>query len=505
MADEEVLEAEETMEAGEGGDEPDFAARLKEAVEVDVSDAGTLRKRITVTVPRETIDEQQSEQFDELSREAQVPGFRRGRAPRELIVKRFGRDVGEQLKTEVLSRGYMAAIEKVDLKVIGDPEMIVTGDDGVERAVTVEEAFDTIAMPADGPMSFTCEVEIRPEFDLPVLEGFEIKKPVVEITEEDIQKQVDRIRAMQGTYEPVVGKAKEDDLIIADVKLSIDGKETKKEENVTLAARPQRVDGVALEDLGKALVGKKAGDKVSIETKVGDEHPTAEWRGKAAQFDFVLHDVKRLALPEIDETFLSSMGFESEEEFRGWVRDDMTARLGDAIRDGLRGQVRAYLQENTKVDLPTGLSHRQTDRVAELRKIDLRRRGVPDSEIDKHLDELRLEAQTEAVSDLKLFFIMEKLSEELDVHVGEDELNGQIALMAQRYNRRFDRMRDELAKGEGLTNLYLQMRDEKIIDLLITRAKIVETEGPKKSGEKSAAKKTSKKKRSSASDSKTDE
>lgn len=505
MAEKKLLETAEPIEEVEEGEEQDFAARLKEAVQVDVADAGTLRKRLTVTVPRETIDEQQSEQFDELSREALVPGFRRGRAPRALIVKRFGRDVNEQLKSEVLSRGYMAAIEKIDLKVIGDPELIVAGDDGAERVVSVEEAFDTIALPADGPMTFTCEVEIRPEFELPALEGFEIKKPVVEISGEDIQKQIDRIRAMQGTYEPVVGKVKEDDLVICDLTLSIDGKEIKKEENVSVAARPQRVDGIAVEDLGKALVGKKAGDKLSVEATVGDDHPQAEWRGKNAQFDFVLHDVKRLALPAVDEAFLSGLGFDSEEELRNWVREDMSARLGDAIRDGLRGQVREYLLEKTKVDLPSGLSHRQADRVAELRKIELRRRGVPDAEIDKHLDELRLQARTEAVSDLKLFFIMEKLSEELDVHVGEDELNGQIALMAQRYNRRFDRMRDELAKGEGLTNLYLQMRDEKIIDLLITKAKIVETEGPKKSAAKTAAKKTTKKKRSSARESKSDE
>lgn len=505
MADEEVLDAEATTEETEGGDEPDFATRLKEAVQVDMTDAGTLRKRLTVTVPRETIDEQRSEQFDELSREALVPGFRKGRAPRALIVKRFGRDVGEQLKSEVLSRGYMAAIEKAGLKVIGDPELIVAGDDGGERVVSVEEAFDTISMPADGPMSFTCEVEIRPEFELPTLEGFEIKKPMIEITDEDVEKQVDRIRAMQGTYEPVVGKVKADDLVVVDLTLSIGGKEVKKEENVSVAARPQRVDGIALETLGDALVGKKAGDKVSIDAEVADDHPSADWRGKSARFDLVLHDVKRLALPPVDEAFLSGLGFESEKEFRGWVRDDMTSRLGDAIRDGLRGQVREYLLENTKVDLPKGLSHRQAERAAELRKIEMRRRGVPDSEIAKNLDELRLQARSEAISDLKLFFVMEKLSEDLDVHVGEDELNGQIALMAQRYNRRFDRMRDELAKGDGLTHLYLQMRDEKIIDLLITKARIVETEGPKKKAAKEPAKKSTAKKASSASKSKTED
>lgn len=505
MAEDDVLDAGETTEEANETETPDFAERLKEAVVYDVTDIGPLRKRLSIRVPRETIDEQQSEQLDELSREALVPGFRRGRAPRTLVVKRFGRDVDEQLKSEVLSRGYMAAVEKGDLKVIGDPELVLTGDDGKESLLSVEEAFDKLTLPAEGDMSFVCEVEIRPEFDLPELEGFELKKPVVNISDEDVQKQIDRLRGMQGTFEPVEGKIKEDDLVIADMVLSVDDAEVKREENATFAARPQQIDGIAVEDLGKALVGKKADDKVTVEADVPDDHANKEWAGKKASFALTIADVKRLALPAIDEAFLKNVGFESEDELRDWVREDMTARLGDAIRDGLRRQVREYLLEKTEVELPEGLSSRQAGRAADMRAMELRRQGVPDAEIDKHADEIRVQARAEAVNDLKLFFIMEKLAEALDVHVGEDEINGQIALMAQRYNQRFDRMRDQLSRGDGLTSLYMQLRDERIIDQLIMKAKVVEAEGPKskggeKSSDKPAKKKTSKKSGKSASD-----
>lgn len=493
MSDEELLEAEESAAAEEGEEEPeekDLAAKLKEAVQVEVADAGTLRKRLTVSVPRETIAEQQTEQFDELSRDALVPGFRKGRAPRKLIIKRFGRDVNEQLKIDLLTRGYLAAVDKADLRVLGDPMICLPGERGGERLVSVEDAFDEIDLPAEGSMRFVCEVEVRPRFELPALEGIELKKPMVEITDEDVDAQIDRLRGLQGTFEPVIGKVKEDDLVVVDLKLSIADKEAKSEENVQLAARPQVIEHIPVETLGEALIGKKAGDRAFVEVVAPQDHPTAEWRGQNARLELLIHDIKRLSLPELDERFLSDVGFDSAEELRKWVRQDMTARLGETIRDGLRNQACQYLLENTSVELPEGLSHRQAERVADRRLIELRRQGVPEADIHKRLDELRVKAKDDAVRDLKLFFIMEALAEKLEIHVGEDEVNGQIALMAQRYGRRFDRMRDELAKGDGLTNLYLHLRDEKIVDWLITKARITETPGPDKTAAKRRTKTT---------------
>ena len=117
--------------------------------------------------------------------------------------------------------------------------------------------------------------------------------------------------------------------------------------------------------------------------------------------------------------------------------------------------------------------------------------GVPEAEIDKRIDELRTTARKEAVEHLRMTFILEKISEEWDVHVSEEQVNARIAEIAARYNRRFDRVRDELSKGDGLTSLYMQVRDEEIVDRLIEQAEITETEEEvKKTGKsKPAAKK----------------
>jgi len=121
--------------------------------------------------------------------------------------------------------------------------------------------------------------------------------------------------------------------------------------------------------------------------------------------------------------------------------------------------------------------------------------GVPEAELNKVADELRVRAHDQVVDDLKLFFVLERIAEDREIEVSEERINGAIAHIAQRTNKRFDRVRDELSKGDGLVSLYVQLRDEQILDSLIEDAVITEEQGPKKK----AAKKPPAKKKKTAS------
>ncbi len=322
-------------------------------------------------------------------------------------------------------------------------------------------------------------MEVQPEFELPQLEGIALEKPKIEITDQDVSEQVDRMRSMRGTYEPVEqGGIEQDDLVIADVKMTVGAEVIKQEENVRLAARPQRVDNIAVEKLGEVLAGAGVGDTRTVEAEVPQEYERPELAGKTATFELTVHDIKRLVLPTLDQELLSALGFDSEEELRDGVRRDMEARLDETIRRGMRAQVFQYLLGEIKLDLPAGLSQRQTERVVARRMLELRREGVPEAEIEKRLDELRTSASDQAAADLKLFFIMEKIAEVLKVEASEEEVNGQIGLIARQYNRRFDRVRDELAQSGMLNQLYLQIRDDKIVDHLLEKAEVTDKEVP---------------------------
>ena len=508
---EQMSDEETTVEQEEGVDESteelskeeQAMADLKEAIKVQREDIGALRLKLTVTIPEETINERRSEQFTELKREAVIPGFRKGHAPMQLVEKRFASDVGEDIKSRLISSGILAATEKEGLNILGEPifrtrvEEERVGEDQktekveVEKLLPLAKALEAMTLPRTGDLTFTCEVELKPEFELPELAKIPVKKPAVEIDDDDVEEELRRMRAMHGTFKPVAdGPVEEDDMLYANMTMKVDGKTIETDENCELAARDMRIKGVPLIGLADAVVGKKQGDRVSFEAGVPDDHDIVDIRGKKAEFEFTINEIKRLDIPPIDEAFLSSMGMDSEKELREQIRDGLQSGLDQTVKRGMREQVGAYLIEKTALEIPESLSQRQTERSIARRMIEMYQYGVPEAEIKKAVDQMRTKAHDQTVRDLKLYFILEKIAEEREIDVPEEQINAAIAQIARRTNKRFDRVRDELSKGDGLTTLYLQIRDQQVIDRLLEDAEITEIEGPKKKAEPKAEKKT---------------
>ncbi len=510
MADEEVLDQETGAEGEteELSEDQKLMAELKEAVSVKKEDLGGLRLKLTVTVPRDMIEGRMSKEFAELKREAAIPGFRKGHAPLKLVEKRFATDVGQQLKSQLLGSGYLAAVEKEEIKPLGDPliwckvkeERI--GEDGkprnieVEKLLPIDRALDHMNLAKEGPLTFSCEMEVKPEFEIPEVKGIPVKRPVLSIGEKDIDEAITRLRYRDATFEPVEkGGVEPNDMLYVDLKVNVGGELLASEQNVDIAARPMRLHGVPLANLADILAKKKVGDVVSHEAVVPDDHDKVELRGKKARFEFTINEIKRLSTPPVDAEFLENAGFESEKDFRGAIREQLEARLERTIKEQMLEQVGDYLIENAQLEIPAGLSQRQTDRSVARRMIDLLQRGVPQVEIERALDEMRTKAHDQTIRDLKLFFVLEKLAADRKIDINEEELNMAISDIARQSGKRFDRVRDELSKGDGIAMLYLRLRDEKVLEEILTDAEVTEGEVPKsKSSGESASEKSPKKK-----------
>ncbi|UCE60959.1 MAG: trigger factor [Phycisphaerales bacterium] len=510
MTDEEAaVEPQEDIESEEQAEEPSeeeqAMAELKEALKVEKEDLGALRLRLTITVPRDTLEERSDKQFAELKREATVPGFRKGHAPLELVQKRFASDVGEQLASEVIGQGYTAAVEKEDLKPLGDPLFVVkakekrTVDGKTEtveqdKLVGFEQALDHLKMPKEGDMTFSCEIEVKPEFEVPELEKIPVERPAITVDDGDVEEELRRMLMWRGTYKPVEdGPVELDDMLYVDLKMSVDGEVINSQENFDLPARDVPVLGIQVTGLGDGLVGKKVGEQATCTADIPDDYDNVDIRGKSAVFEITIQEIKRLELPPIDETFLAATGYDSEKELREAIRTELTSRIDRALKRALHEQIGQHLVENTSLEIPEGLSQRQTARSLMRQQVEMMQAGIPDAEVAKRIDEMRAGAHDQVVKDLKLFFIMEKIAEERNITVPEERLNAAIAMIAQRSNKRFDRVRDELSKGDGLATLYLQLRDEQILDALLEDAEVTEVPPPKKK-KKSAKKKATKKK-----------
>jgi trigger factor len=201
-------------------------------------------------------------------------------------------------------------------------------------------------------------------------------------------------------------------------------------------------------------------------------HPNEQVRGKEVEIEIALKDLKKLEPVEVNQEFLESLGFEKESELREALREQMVERIDYDVKQAMREQVNRHLLENVNITLPAKLSDRQEQRIVQRRAIDLMMRGMQQEQIAANLERLRSGARDEAVRELKLFFMLQKIANDRDVDVDEPELNGRIAMLAAQRGVRPEKLKQEMAKDGTLANLYVQLREQKAVDQIIADAQI---------------------------------
>ncbi|MBN1796337.1 MAG: trigger factor [Sedimentisphaerales bacterium] len=446
---------------------------------VTVTDAGPCRKKVVIEIPAETIRKSTDEQYNELRRNSIVPGFRKGRAPRRLLEKRFGKEASEQIKLKLLAEASDSAIEENKLNILGEPDV----------------DYEKIELGEDAPLKFEFEVEVRPEFELPALEGINVERPKLEITDEQEDSEIERICKWSGLWAP--RKEDEtielDDQIIADVILKVEGvEEEQRHDNVEMYARPSGFVGpVPVDKLDELLIGAKAGEDKETSVDIPETFFREEYRGKKVDVKIEIRDVKYLKPAELNETFLNGLGVESEEKLRENVRQNLQARSERQIRIGMVEQVYKYMQDNTKLELPTNVVANYSANLLRRQYANLVSRGLPKEQIAERMDHLKAGSDQQAKEQLKIYFIMDKVAEKLKVEVTDEELNGQIAQLAVQQGQRPEAMRQQMERSGSLEQFRQQIRDEKCVDKILESAKIAEVE-PKKSAKKSTKEKSKK-------------
>ncbi len=447
--------------------EPEFVYPVK------VEEIGPAARRVTVEIPRERIVAKLDEQYKELRQQAAVPGFRVGHAPRKLLERRFSEDVKDQVASTLVRESYAQALEKNKIEVIGEPEFANK---------------EAMKLPDEGSLNYTFEVEVSPKITVPDFASMKVKKPKITITEANVDQAMQNLREQQGTLIPVEDRSVESgDYLTADVHIKVDGAVVGHQHDGQVVARGGRIAGIEVEDLDKQLAGAKPGETRTINTRAPDTHSNEKMRGKDVQIEIAIKDIKRLELAEINATFLEDLGFDNEQELRDALREQMEEKINSDIQQAMREQVNRFLLENTPVDLPYKMSSRQADRVVSRRALDLMQRGMPREQVQANLERLRTGAADEAIRELKLFFILQKIAADMEVDVNEGELNGRVAMLAAQRDQRPEKLKQEMQKEGSLADLYVQMREQKAVDKILEKAQVEDVEMTPQQGEAAAA------------------
>jgi len=449
------------------------ATELKNTVTIE--EAGPCKKRVSVEIPEEAIKKAADEQYETLRKEALVPGFRKGRVPRRLLEKRFGKETSEQIKLKLLADASDSAIKDNELDTLREPDV----------------DFEKIELPDTGALKFDFEVEVRPEFELPELKGIAVEKKKLEVTAEQVDGELKQLQKYAGLWTPrKSGAAVElDDQIIADVVLKAEGAEEKEKlDNIEIPVRPNGfVGGVPVEKLDELLVGAKADQTKKITVEVPKTYFREEYRGKKVDIEIAIKDIKWLKSAEMNEDFLKRFGVEDESQLREKLRDSLQNRLEQQVRGDMAEQIYKYMLDNTNFELPTDIVAEHSASLLQRQYVSLLQRGLAREQIEEHMEQLRAGSEQQAAEQLKTFFIMDKVADKLKVEVNEEEINGHIAQLAVQQGQRPERMREQMLRDGSLTQFRLQVRENKCITKLLESAKIKEVE-PKKKTKKTGTK-----------------
>jgi len=458
---------------------------------VTIEDAGPCKKKVMVEIPEETVKKATDSQYETLRKDAMVPGFRKGRVPRRLLEKRFGKDATEQIKLKLLADASDAALKDNKVKSIREPDV----------------DYEKIEIPVSGPMKFEFEVEVRPEFELPSLEAIAINKPKLAVTDEQVSGEIDNLQKWSGVWVPKEGgKVAAGDQVIADVVMKTEGvEEEEKFNNMEIFARAGGfIAAVPVENLDEVLVGAKAGDVKETSVDVPKTYFKEEYRGKKVNIKIEVKDIKSLRPAEIDEGFLKRFGAESEDDLKEKMRDMLQGKLEQQVRTDMAGQIYKYMLDNTKFDLPLSVVADQAMTLLQRQYTNLLKQGLSKEQLDEHMEQMRAGSEEQAKEQLKTFFIMDKVAEKLGIEVTDEEVNGHVAQIAIQRGQRPERLREDMLRDGTLAQFKLEVREEKCIAKLLETAKITEVEPEKKAYKAPKHEKHEKHEKSEKSETKTD-
>jgi trigger factor len=440
-----------TAEVEDGEKKPE---KLGQSVEI--KDVGPCKKHIKVTVNREDIDKRLSEKFSELVTDSNVAGFRPGKAPRKLVERRFQKDVGNQVKSEVLLASLEQLAEDHDIAPLSAPNI-----DPLK-----------IELPPQGPLVYEFEVEVRPQFDLPNYKGLKLRRIVHTFTPEEIEQEERRLLTPYGQIVPKPeGNTQLYDIVVADVttrdgeRLLSEIKESSFRVNKQLAFK----DGIAKTFL-EQIQGVNAGDTRVVDVTLSTQVSDATLKGKTVQATFVVKDVKSVRLPELTHDFLNTFHVRTPEQLRELVQVVLQRRLEYQQRQSIRQQVLEHIAAASTWDLPEDLLLRQSRRALQRRVMEMKADGISEDEINSRMRLLQQDVIKSTELALKEHFVLQKIAEVEKIDVNDEDLDDEIERLAEQNDESPRRVRARLEKEDMLEALAIEMIERKALDLILDTA-----------------------------------
>lgn len=434
------------------------------AIHVTAEMLGACRRLLKIEVPTADVDKEFDLMAREYTRYARLPGFRPGKAPRQLVEKRFAAEIEQEVQKSLIPKAYREAIRTQSLQPVGLPEI------------------KDVQFGRGKPLAFTAELETAPDFALPDYKGIPVTRMPVTVTDEDVDKAIQSLAAQRAELVDATGRGLAmEDFAVVNFSAVSDGKPLA-ELAPAAKALAERKDLLLLMSpdafvpgFCEQLVGAMVGEKRQVLVDFPADFQVAEIAGKKATYFVEVVGIKQRKLPPIDDALASSFGKDlTLDTLKAAIRADIQRERERAAQSDAKNQVVEYLLSRTTFDLPPAMLANETRHVIQDIVRENTMRGIAKETLVEKKDEIFQFASKSAADRLKASFILGRIASQEKVEVQPQEIELRILQLAQRYEIQPAKLRKQLEERGGLDEIHEELLVAKTLEMLVSTATVTQ-------------------------------
>ena len=432
---------------------------------ITVENLAPCKKLVRVELDATVVDETFATITKNFQKQAALPGFRPGKAPLPMVVKKYDAEIKEEAKRKLIGDSYRKALDEQKINAIGYPD--------------IEE----IQFERGQSLLFAATVETAPEFELPEYKGLPLKRDTRTVSDADVDRALELLARQQIKFETVAREVRTGDVAVVNYTGTVDGKPITDLAPTAKGLTEQKnfwVDlapNTFIPGFADQLAGAKAGEHRTVTVEFPADFVTKELVGLKGVYEVEVVEVKEKILPAIDDAFAKTYGAEDLAALRTGVRNDLENELKTTQEKSMRGQLLGGLLSRVNFELPEAVVAQETRQVVYNIVQENSKRGVGRDIIEQQKDEIYTAAARSAKDRVKLSFLVQRIATKEGVQVSQEEVVHRVQALATAYQIPVDKFIKDLQKRNGVNEIYEQIAHEKVVRLLQQYAQ-VEDEAP---------------------------
>ncbi len=420
-------------------------------MKIAVEELEACKRRLQVEAPQDLVQKAWEEAYGRVSRQARLPGFRKGHVPRNLVKLHFADEVRREVAQRLIPQVYRQALAETKLHPVEDPDF---------HEVTLEEG---------APLKFTAVVEIKPAITVGDYQGVTVKHSPAGVSDEDLQKTLEHLREQHAEFRSVERAADVGDLVIVDYTLTPEGMEPRSEQGYAFLVGSQAV----LPEIDEAVIGLAAGGERETRVRFPDDHRREDLRGKSGVAKVRVVEVKEKSLPPLDDDFAKTLGtYATLDELKTAVKRELEAQRERENRRDMEEKVVDALLATHDFQVPEAMVLRQVTHLIEHARERLRRQGVDPDQIKWDYDKLAEELRPSALRAVRRALLLEAIAEKEGVTPSDQEVEAEVEKIAQASQRPAPAIRRLMERSGDLAALRVSLREARTLNFLIQYARI---------------------------------